>query len=336
MKRLARGKRSLDVFCVDALLERSEVGPRPLPFFIKIAAAKDVEDELKNYHRYAEFFIPFYLRPNLDRKRCASNGRLSSIVGNFVEDSQPLRSVLRSNPGPGILFSLFENSLKGFRLQPSETHETREGLLEEFIKGRSRASEVPPKVSALARRLGLKESPTQLEASLCSKLNSEKCKLCPHHGDLHCGNVMVRGNDAILIDFSAVKDGPSTADLAAIEVSLLFGTDDVDQPGEYESWKKLVDEVYQELLHPKPPLAERTPGPHSWLRRAVREIRHVTLGCDCSVREKSAVLTAYLIRFARLPIEEFEDKGLRKIALDRHAYALVVAGRIVRSLLASK
>ncbi len=308
-----------------------------MPFFIKIAESGTVQQELNNYENYAEFFIPFYLRPNLDRKRSVSTGVISSIVGNLVEDSQPLRFVLRSNPGPGIIFSLFENSLKGFRLQPLTKIKFREGSLEEYVKMRSRANEVPKQVTRCARLLGLKMSPLELEGLLCEAVKGKKCRLCPHHADLHPGNVLVRGKDAILIDFSAVNnDGPIIADPAAIEIGLVFGTDEDDDPNELPSWRQFVNKLYHKGLQHQPPPAERTPGPHTWLRRAIREIRHISLGCNCSMEEKNAVYSAYLIRFARLPIEKFRDKNLNPVALQRHAYALVAAERIIQTYLNHK
>lgn len=139
LKKLDGGKDSFDVFSIDALLKQSVVGPRPLPYFIKFSEKSKSQTELFNYKQYAEFFIPFYLRPNIDKRRCVNFENMSAIVGNFVEDAQPLRRVLRANTGPGILFSLFENSLKGFRLQPFGSH-SREDFLDELIKRRARAA----------------------------------------------------------------------------------------------------------------------------------------------------------------------------------------------------
>jgi hypothetical protein len=167
---------------------------------------------------------------------------------------------------------------------------------------------------------------------LCDRFKDEKYKPCTHHGDLHSGNVMVRGKDAILIDFSAVKDGPISADVAALEVSLTFGTDASEKVDDFAIWKQLIDEIYERALRNLPPMGEKTPSPYSWLRKAIREIHHVSLGCDCKPEERKAIFAAYLIRFARLDIEDFGEPKLKKLSSDRHAYALVVAERIIKSL----
>jgi hypothetical protein len=337
LRDLVGGMDACGVYCVNAFLTRSVVGPRPMPFFIKISAADKIATEKSNYQEYADFFIPFYLRPNLDTNRCASAGNLASIVGNFVEDSQPLRSALRANPGPGILFSLFENTLKGFRLQPHESPTTYEGGLSDFIKERTSAGKIPDEVTSLAlKEMNLRAAPVELEKTLWEAVKDRKCVLAPFHGDLHSGNVMVRGKDAILIDFSAVRHGPISADVATLEVSLVFGTDLMDKWEDFDSWKNLVDEIYQGVSQHQPPMAEKAPNSHSWLRRATREIHHIAICCQCEAVERKAVLAAYLIRFARKKSEQFENQHLTKLALYRHAYALVVAERIIQSLIDPK
>jgi hypothetical protein len=66
---------------------------------------------------HVEHYIPFNLRPNLDRRRCVRGSKFSAIAGNFVEDAFYLRKALRQGAGAGVLFSTFETSLKGFHVQ---------------------------------------------------------------------------------------------------------------------------------------------------------------------------------------------------------------------------
>jgi len=143
---------------------------------------------------------------------------------------------------------------------------------------------------------------------------------------------MVRGGDAILIDFSSAGDGPLTADPAALEVSLMFGTDEDDTASSFNAWRAFVDQIYEDnvqSLHP-PVLAEGKPSPFSWLRRSIRELRHILLGCNVGEMEAKIVLAAYLMRYARLGKDAME-KG-DTIAFERHVFALAVAERIVLGL----
>jgi hypothetical protein len=328
---LGGGKAAIGVFCVHAWLKRSEVGPRPLPFFIKFDRAGRIQTERFNYEQYADFFIPFYLRPNIDSNRSVTVRDVSALVGNFVDEARPLRNFLRSNESPGIIFSLFENSLKGFRSQPKDSYTVQEKSLGPFAKDRTRVGEVSKTVARMARKLGLKLSLAELEVRLVSLAENEIRPFTAIHGDLHPGNVMVRGRDAILIDFGSIENGPLTADPSTLEVSLVFGTDASDSFEQFKEWRLFVDEIYKGVPIHQPPLAEKRPGPFTWLRQAVREIRHIFVGCGAEQREASIILAAYLMRFGRLPVEEFSDKNLQKLALLRHSYALVVAERIVRS-----
>lgn len=347
LTRLGGGRDADDVFCVHAWLKKSGVGPRPLPFFVKFAAPQKIDNERLNYQDYADFYIPFYLRPNLVSGRCTQIRGLASLVGNFVEDSVALRTALRTTQSPGVIFSLFENSLRGFRSQPaSGPEESWDQPLQAFLRDRTRAVEVEESTVRLAQSYGLKSTPVELEGALCKAVGARKRRFSPHHGDLHSGNVMVRGNDAILIDFSAVrkwdnegreiKGGPLTADPATLEVSLVFGTDEDDDPGAFDEWRKVVDEFYQGVPIHEPPSLGSGPGPFAWLFRALREVRHVLLGCDCNQEEAGEVLAAYLLRFARLPADNFKNKRMSQLALARRAYALVMAERIVNSFVTKK
>lgn len=328
LESLSGGRASLNVFSVHAWLRKSVVGPRPMPFFIKIAPPDLIDTERENYRKYADFFIPFHLRPNVVPERCVSGESLSSIVGNFVDESRPLREILRTGQSPGIIFSLFENTLKGFRSQPPEN----DGNLADFVQDRARVSEIKPEVVTLARDLGLQKTPAEIEALLVEKTKTVTRSFRTYHGDLHPGNVMARGRDAIVIDFFNIRSGPITADPATLEIGLVFGTDEEDKSKDFGEWKEFVDEIYGSVPIHKPPLPERNPGAVSWLRRAVREIRHILLGCDCEQCETAAVLAALLLRFARLDVE-ISGTGLRNaLALRRHAYALVVAERLAPAL----
>lgn len=334
---ISGGKASMSVYRVHAWLrpEWCIAGPRPLPFFVKIAEPQSIETEKERYRVYAEHFIPFNFRPNIDRDRCVRTRSLAALAGDFVDDAVPLRTCLRMGLANGALFSLFETSLKGFRLQPiaaGKRHEER--VLASFVNGRIKVDELSTETLSRAKKQGLSKSPVDLQSTICHEAEKLRSLVGPCHGDLHSGNVMVRNGDAILIDFFSAGDGPLTADPAALEVSLMFGTDDEDEVNSFDAWKEFIDEIYSSNmndLHP-PALAESKPGPFSWLRRSIRELRHILLGCNVDEREAKLVLAAYLMRYARLGLEALNNPELKPLASDRHAYALVVAERIVASL----
>ncbi len=329
------GKASIGVYRVHARMLQSDAGPHPFPFFFKVAELKSIEEEKEKYRKYAEHYIPFHLRPNLSYDRCVRTSNRAALVGNFVDDAIPLREALRSGQGIGALFSLFETSLKGFRLQPfGPLQKPRDDVLPGIIQERVKVEKIPADVVECARIRGLNSSPVELEAKLRQLADGLPCRIGPCHGDLHSGNIMVRGGDAILFDFSSASDGPLTADPAALEVSLMFGTDGDDEGNSFDTWQSFTDKIYHptNLTLRPPALHEGRPGPYSWLRRSIRELRHILLGCEAGELEAKLVLAAYLMRYARLGLETLENPKLKPLAFDRHAYALVVAERIVTNL----
>lgn len=336
---LLGGKASIGVYRTHAWIKQSQVGPRPLPFFVKIASREAIAQEEEKYQYYADHYIPFNLRPNLDRSRCVHTRDRAVLVGNFVDDALPLRKSLRSGHGVGALFSLFETTLRGFRLQPFYSgNSPTPGVIQQFVDGRIRSTELSQNIIDKASSFGLGVSPKDMHAHICQMAASLKCWVAPYHGDLHTGNVMIRGGDAIVIDFSSTENGPLTADPAALEVSLMFGTDEDDKPDMFGEWQKFIDKMYVGAisnLHP-PVFDDAIPGTFSWLGRSMRELRHVLLGCGCECIEANLVLAAYLMRFARLSFEELPSDDLKELAAARHAYALVIAQRLTSSLSAGK
>ena len=330
---LRGGKASEGVFLAHAWIEGAFLARRPLPFFVKFAGVSDIEVERQNYRLWVEPYIPFQLRPNVNHRRCVRGSMLSALVGNFVEDAIPLREALRKGVASGTLFSLFEVTLKGLRAQPfARTALKTTAGLDMFVRRRVRVQELEkrrPEVIGLARKLGLKSTPREMEEKLCEEAKDVSYWQGPMHGDLHDGNVMVRRSDAIVIDFGSIDEwGPLTADPAALEVSLAFRTDDADR-STFKEWRIFINKAYDCIPRLRPPNPESDPTPMSWLHRALREIRHILFGCDCADKEAAIVLASYLMRFARLSLEDLKSQRLFRLALQRHAYALVVAERIV-------
>ena len=313
---------------VHAWLAASQVGPRPMPFFVKAGNPSEIAKERYNYEQVAGHYIPFNLRPNLIPDRCVVGSDRALIVGNFVEDAIPLREALQSGQASTAIFSLFENTLRGFRMQPFTEHNAPSWDLAPFVNDRSWAKNIRSDVVDLAVSYDLHRNASEIQEGLVEVAKSLKCRMGPYHGDLHAGNVMVRHRDSIVIDFGSINFGPLTADPAALEASLVFG--DLPPGEDFESWRHFVDHLYGSLSSLSPPVPEAIPTRFSWLYRSVRELRHILVGFEGIEKEAKTVLAAYLIRFSRLlqtPLSlppTFSEK--------RHAYALVIAERLLEAL----
>lgn len=341
VEQLAGGKTAKDTFRVFASLGGAVHGPQPMPFFVKVGSDATIRKERNHYRLFAEPFIPFHLRPSLNEERCVTGLATSALVCNFVESALSLRIAWRHRQGAGTIFSLFEVTLRGLRSHTART-EKQLGVLEAFLNKRVRAAEIRTEPHGLARikrakELGLKQEPEAIQGLLLARAKSIETRRGTFHGDLHCGNVMVRNRDAIVIDFGSMDEfGPLTADPAVLEVSLVFGTDDDDDPDGFEEWKSFVDEVFLNSSPLSPPIPDAEHMRFAWLRRAVRELRHVGACCGITPDEATIVLSGCLLRYARLSVLEFRDPKLVRLSEDRRAYAMVIAEALTAELSRAK
>jgi uncharacterized protein associated with vWA-MoxR-VMAP ternary system len=314
------GGRSGNVFSVYAVFEDSIVGPRPLPFFAKFDERHKIAREIENYKLYVSHFIPFNLRPNLDEYRCILGYDRGMIVGNFVEKSETLWEVALRGHAQQAIYSLFENTLRGWRLQADPA---QKGTWRDLMRETFNPSRIPEDRLDLARQRGTTKQPQELIQILLGIKPSDYLT-APIHGDLHALNVRVRDTDAILIDFNSTRRGPLTADPASLEISIAFrvaGDDDDD-----EGWSKLMDTLYGlEFLEKAPPPAKE-PIPREWLWSCVRQIRSlIHAGGDVLPSEYSITVAIYLLRHSTYPSDNEHDKF-------RKAYAYVLAEKIILAL----
>jgi hypothetical protein len=319
VNRLAGGMTS-DVLSVHAVFKDSRSGPRPLPFFAKIGDRPSIEHEYEMYQHYVEHFVPFYLRPSLDYQRCVYGFQYAVLVGNFVEYSESLSDVARRNIAQGAIHSLFDNALRGWRLQATEISANLLSAMPGFLN----PDEIPASRVDKAREYGATRSPTELQI-LLNGAKAITYLSAPYHGDLHADNVRVRGNDAILIDFQRVRIGPLLADHACLEISLAFNEYSGDTN---EGWTNLMDTLFSEASFAHPPGPALEPAQREWLWNAVRQIRTIALANQTSLKEYLQLVVISLLRFARLP----ERPTDTSVAEERKAYAYVIADKLAKAV----
>ena len=333
VKRLEGGKTAKETFCVFANLPEAEYGPQPMPFFVKLGSAWRIADEKRHYLEVAEPFIPFHLRPTLNTARSVTTLNTAALVCNFVESAVSLREALRAGQGHGAIFSLFEITLRGLRSHTS-IKPKRLGVVEAFLDLKVRAREIEEKHPARIKELtdrGMTRKPQEIEQILRARATKIKTHDGPYHGDLHYGNIMVRNRDAIVIDFGSMEPfGPLYADPAVLEVSLVFGTDNHDDPKSYDDWREFVDFIFLNPL--SPPVAKGDHPQFGWLHKAIRELRHVVACCGVEEPEALIILAGCLLRYARNAPLKLASEKLNLLAERRRAYALVVTYKICERL----
>jgi aminoglycoside phosphotransferase (APT) family kinase protein len=335
LEELAGGKTAMQTFRAHATL-KGIGAPQPMPFFVKIGDRRTIEAERRLYREWADPFIPFYLRPNLCESRAVCTLGTSALVYNFVDGATTLRQALRSDQGSGTIFSLFEVTLRGLRNQAVRSTPVL-GAIQTFIHDRVRADEIKlnhPERIAQARDVRYStRDPAVVENALFTLAADLRAKTGVYHGDLHAGNVMVRRHDAIVIDFGSMEGfGPLSADPAFLEVSLAFGTDNADTSDSFDEWREFIDDLFLDISPSEPPLPSMNQYNYTWLRKALRELRHVVKCCGVPEREMKIVLSSCLLRFARLDRSELTDQALVALSERRRSYALVIADRLCERL----
>lgn len=328
--RLGDGK-TAETYMINAtFIRKNSVILRPLPFFAKLGRRSKIEEEKQNYLEFADFHIPFHLRPNLDRERCITGFERGLLVGNFVERARPLWDAVKDDAAGAAIHALFDTTLagwwaQGFQSPQGKTQGAVAGALTERIFDHNR---VDPDTLKRAKTLGLKASPKELWERLIG-MTWQSYYRAPMHGDLHPDNIFVRAGDAILIDLGSVQPGPLTGDPACLETFLAFETRTSDDLLEFEQWKKEVDALFN------PAKFQHLPPPHfgsdSWALRwnAARKVRILgqpAQACDTEYRTAVAV---YLLRRSMFRANE---KVLCATDDDRRAYAMVIAERLIESV----
>ena len=139
------------------------------------------------------------------------------------------------------------------------------------------------------------------------------------HADLHDLNIRVRQNDAILIDFAKVREGPIVADCAALEVSLVFDHDSVGK--DKKEWIKFAGDIYSLKFCKTVPDLKSIRKLH-WLGTTVHEIRKIACALRVSEYEFSIILALYLLNRSTYPGESGADEECK-------TYAYVIAERLI-------
>jgi len=309
------GGRSANAYCVNATFENSIAGRFPLPFFAKIDSRQKIKKELACYRDYVSHFIPFHLRPNIEDNRCVEGYDRGMIVGGFVEHPETLLDVARRGHATTAINSLFDETMRGWRIQAKK----EAGGLEKEIHETFDPAKIGSTIQQKAAEFGAQRSPEDL-CGILTNLPQFDYLAAPIHGDLHVTNVLVHGTNAILIDFAMTRKGLLLSDLASLEVSLEFEISDED--GNEQDWQKSVGDLYLNGSLDRPPNPVEQPCPPEWLLTCIRQIRIRALAERISKSEYKIALALRLLRWSMY-------EGATDRETSRAAYAYWLAETII-------
>lgn len=283
------------VFAAYMTMRRSDAGGSPQPQFVKIDRRDKIEREHENYSLYAERFIPFGQRPNIDAMVKGHSRAL--LKGSFVDRSESLWDVVRRDMAASAITHLFDETLNGWHDQ-AYSEAMKNGSVADAMK---KAGIIEP-ARIQARYLdddvagGLVKPPAELWATL--EAIEKTYRVSPCHGDLHAENVRVQNNRAILIDMASVAKAPITTDIAALETWLAFNTPpDCDMAvWKDAAWEAHVDFLYQSKFFVNAPEPPEQAQPMRWLTNAVRQLRQRGLAAQTEAGEYQIAVAVQLMR----------------------------------------
>lgn len=287
----------------------------PTPYCVKIAPRAEALTEYKTHRERVDPYIPFHLGPQVIAERCFLGANQGIVVTDFVEESESFVDCARAGRASAAIAGLFNRTLHGWYRDAKEVLAPLRGYLPV-------AGVIPKERMRRARELGAKRSQKALQGLL--RRRKQKLLLVgPIHGDLNAGNILIRGGDAVVIDFSKhQKEGALLFDAASLEASLLvkgFAKDDRDTA----VWLDSIIAAYdRDALLSTPPYID--PDSHScWFFESIRQIRRYARQMERGKQQYGVMLSAALLKLAAKDLQLPErEEGSR-------AAAYVLAERVL-------
>jgi hypothetical protein len=216
LEQLRNGLSGVDAYRAYVHQKDSLVGGSwPYRYFVKIGPREKVVTEYEAYRAIALEHLPYHLGPRLRLERCALGHRSGIIVGDYVNGAEPLRDCARDGRAASVIANLFNVTFRAWHNGASPI----DVPLEEHLRKRLPGA-IPDFRKPLIEEYGAKKSLEELSQLLLAG-DSRPVSMGVIHGDLHATNVLVRGGDAILIDFEKVQiKAPVLRDLACLEGGL--------------------------------------------------------------------------------------------------------------------
>lgn len=210
------GLSGVDAFEAFAHLGGNVVGSDwPYRYFVKLGDRIKVAKEFYKYRTTALDNVPYHLGPRLRLDRCVLGRSKGLIVSDYVAGAETLRDCARDGRGIPAISNLFNQTLIAWRRAAKEEDRPLQQTLGHLLP-----KEMPENRETRARAYGATKTLEELKALFHAR-PSRPVLTGVVHGDLHATNVLVRMNDAVIIDLERISTGmPLLFDAASLEGGL--------------------------------------------------------------------------------------------------------------------
>ncbi|MHB1701031.1 MAG: hypothetical protein ACYCSN_13055 [Acidobacteriaceae bacterium] len=309
-------------------------GDWPYRFFVKLGSRIKVSREYHKYRETALEYVPYHLGPRLRMDHCVLGQTQGLIVSDYVSGAEVLRDCARQGRGVPAIGNLFNLTLVAWRRAAKSVKRSLATYFEDRFP-----SEIPGHRGPLIKAYGATRSLEELK-QLFESASSQPILEGVVHGDLHATNVLVRLNDAVIIDLERIElSMPLLFDAASLEGGLFIDGFIDDRRNGAELLASL-DSLYT--------ASALTRGDHfclpqegsAWFTDSVRQIRMQATQMERAPKQYGLVLAAIMLKKACNP-EDFRDperdQDLNPAPLTREAVralAYVLGERILVALTA--
>lgn len=270
----ANGLSGVGAFEGYAYLRDSELGGHwPYKFFIKLGDRVKVAREFHKYGTTLLENVPFHLGPRLRRERCVLGASHGLIVSDFVLGAETICESAREGRGVAAIANLFNVTLLPWRRAAKEEIPPLRDYLLKVLSNKGEPRAVPPHRQAQLPAFNSNASIADLIHIVKNMPVSTPVLTGMVHGDLHATNVLVRGNDAVVIDLERVEtSSPLLYDAASLEAGL-FVDGFIKDP---RCAKDIIDSVaslYEVAAFETEDHHCDPSNPSAWFMDCVRQIR---------------------------------------------------------------
>ncbi|HUX82159.1 MAG TPA: phosphotransferase [Halothiobacillus sp.] len=303
----------------------------PYVYFVKLGERRTIATEYRKYKENAMDHVPYHLGPRLRQDRCALGHKLGVIVTDYVHTAESLRDCARDGRAGAAIGNLFSHTLRNWRGSAKKEEIDIREHLKEVVE-----ITVPPHRIHLIKNFGANKSHLELR-ELLLRIESKPTLMGVIHNDLHATNVLVRANDAIIIDFEKLKDsGPLLLDVASLEAGLFvdgFIGDNRDPLKLLASIDSMYTLKALDWKFPKFNVSDKS----AWFFESTRLIRMHAREMERANRQYALVLAAVLLKKS-CNKEDFDEldkvsKSAKVITREQaRALAYVLAEKIILSL----